>query len=65
MVVVSGSLFFDCINVGDGVLNCDIFYDVKVDFWFLKYISINFYYVLVDFKDVIGNFGSVISFIIE
>jgi hypothetical protein len=64
-VVASGSSSFDRINAGDGVPNRDIFYDAKVDFWSSKYTSTNSYYASADFKDAIGNPGSVTSFTTE
>ncbi|KAH8175373.1 PLC-like phosphodiesterase [Sarocladium implicatum] len=61
-VVASGSSDFDRINSGDGVPNRDIFYDAKVDSTSTRYNNLNSYYSSADFKDAIGNPGSVRDF---
>ncbi len=61
-VVASGSAPFDRILTGDGVPNRDVFYDAKVDQWNTAYNSSNSYYASADFKDAIGNPGSVGAF---
>lgn len=61
-IVASGSASFDRINTGDGVPSRDIFYDAKVDNWEEKYTSVNSYYASANFKNAVGNPGSVASF---
>lgn len=61
-VSCSGNAPFDRIASGDGVPDRDVFYDAKVDEWDSKYSDQNSNYASANFKDAIGNPGSVDSF---
>ncbi|KAI8962251.1 hypothetical protein F5Y11DRAFT_197677 [Daldinia sp. FL1419] len=61
-VVASGDAPFDRISSGDGVPDRDVFYDAHVDQWDNNFSSQNSYYASADFKDAVGNPGSVKDF---